>query len=115
MKLSVLTSVVKDKSIVLIDDSIVRGTTMRQIIEMLRDAGAKSVHVRISSPPFLYPCYYGTDVPSTGQLIAAKHSTEEIRASIGADSLAYLRLEDFNIMVGDLLLCKACFNNDYPV
>ena len=115
MKLSVLTSVVKDKSIVLIDDSIVRGTTMRQIIEMLREAGAKSVHVRISSPPFLYPCFYGTDVPSSRQLIAAKHSTEEIRQRIGADSLSYLRIEDFNIMVGDLPLCKACFNNIYPI
>ena len=115
MKLSILTSVVKDKSIVLIDDSIVRGTTMRQIIEMLRNAGAKSVHVRISSPPFLYPCYYGTDVPSSRQLIAAKHSTEEIRQSIGADTLAYLRMEDFHIMVGDLPLCSACFTNDYPI
>lgn len=115
MKLSVLKSVVKDKKIVLIDDSIVRGTTMRQIIEMLRSAGAKEVHVRISSPPFLYPCYYGTDVPSSGQLIASEHSTEEIRERIGADSLSYLRIEDFHIMVGDLPLCKACFDNDYPI
>ncbi len=115
MKLSVLKSVVKNKRIVLIDDSIVRGTTMRQIIEILREAGASEVHVRISSPPFLYPCFYGTDVPSSGQLIASEHSTEEIRETIGADSLEYLRLEDFNIMVGDLPLCKACFNNDYPV
>ena len=115
MKLSVLKSVVKNKRIVLIDDSIVRGTTMRQIIEILREAGASEVHVRISSPPFLYPCFYGTDVPSSGQLIASEHSTQEIRETIGADSLEYLRIEDFNIMVGDLPLCKACFNNDYPV
>ena len=115
MKLTVLKSVVEGKSIVLIDDSIVRGTTMKQIIEMLRNAGAKEVHVRISSPPFLYPCYYGTDVPSSGQLIASEHSTEEIRQSIGADSLAYLRLEDFHIMVGNLSLCSACFDNNYPV
>ncbi len=115
MKLNVLKSVVEGKRIVLIDDSIVRGTTMRQIIEMLRKAGAKEVHVRISSPPFLYPCFYGTDVPSSGQLIASEHSTEEIRESIGADSLQYLRLEDFKIMVGDMSLCKACFNNEYPV
>ncbi len=115
MKLSVLKSVVKNKRIVLIDDSIVRGTTMRQIIEILREAGASEVHVRISSPPFLYPCFYGTDVPSSGQLIASEHSTQEIREAIGADSLEYLRIEDFNIMVGDLPLCKACFNNDYPV
>ena len=115
MKLNVLKSVVKGKRIVLIDDSIVRGTTMKQIIEMLRRVGAKEVHVRISSPPFLYPCFYGTDVPSSGQLIASHHSTEEIRENIGADSLAYLKIEDFKIMVGDLPLCKACFDNDYPI
>jgi len=115
MKLNVVGSVVKDKRIVLIDDSIVRGTTMRQIIETLRAAGAKEVHVRISSPPFLYPCFYGTDVPSSKQLIASEHSTEEIRKTIGADSLRYLRLEDFRMMVGDLPLCSACFDNNYPV
>lgn len=115
MKLNVLKSVVEGKRIVLIDDSIVRGTTMRQIVEMLRQSGAKEVHVRISSPPFLYPCFYGTDVPSTGQLIASEHSTEEICENIGADSLRYLRLEDFKIMVGGMSLCEACFNNKYPV
>ncbi len=115
MKLSVIKSVVEGKRIVLIDDSIVRGNTMRRIITMLKEAGAKEVHVRISSPPFLYPCYYGTDVPSTGQLIASEHSTEEIRKSIGADSLMYLEVEDFKQMVGDLPLCKACFDNHYPV
>ncbi|MGX8704576.1 MAG: amidophosphoribosyltransferase, partial [bacterium] len=78
MKLSVLKSMVSGKRIVLIDDSIVRGTTMRQIIGMLREAGALEVHVRISSPPFLFPCYYGTDVPSSRQLIASEHSNEEI-------------------------------------
>ncbi|MCR5249023.1 MAG: amidophosphoribosyltransferase [Lachnospiraceae bacterium] len=114
-KLSVLKSVVKDKRLVLIDDSIVRGTTMRQIIELLRQAGAKEVHVRISSPPFLYPCFYGTDVPSAGQLIASEHSTEEVCRTIGADSLRYLRPEDFRTMVGDLPLCSACFDRDYPV
>lgn len=115
MKLSVLNNVVKDKSIVIIDDSIVRGTTMKQLIEMLRSAGAKAVHVRISSPPFLYPCYYGTDVPTSKQLIASHHSTEEVRRNIGADSLEYLSIEDFSSMVGDLPLCTACFSNDYPV
>lgn len=115
MKLSVLKSVVEGKRIVLIDDSIVRGTTMCQIIEMLRNAGAKAVHVRISSPPFLYPCYYGTDVPSSRQLIASEHSTREICEKIGADSLAYLRLEDFEAMTGGLPLCTACFDNHYPV
>ena len=103
------------KSIVIIDDSIVRGNTMRQIIVMLREAGAKEVHVRISSPPFLYPCYYGTDVPTAGQLIASNHSTEAVCESIGADSLGYLALEDFSSMTGDLPICTACFDNDYPV
>ena len=115
MKLSVIKSVVKDKRIVLIDDSIVRGTTMANLITMLKSAGAKSVHVRISSPPFLYPCYYGTDVPSSSQLIASKHSSEDIRKSIGADSLGYMRTEDFKEMVGNLPVCMACFDNNYPV
>ena len=115
MKLSVLNNVVKDKSIVLIDDSIVRGTTMRQLIEMLRNAGAKAVHVRISSPPFLYPCYYGTDVPTAKQLIASHHSCDEVCKNIGADSLEYLSIEDFSSMVGNLPLCTACFTNEYPV
>ena len=88
---------------------------MRQIIDMLREAGASQVHVRISSPPFLYPCYYGTDVPSSGQLIASGHSTDEICERIGADSLAYLDIQDFQIMVGDLSLCSACFDGKYPV
>ena len=114
MKLSVLTGVVKDKSIVIIDDSIVRGTTMRQLIEMLKEAGAREVHVRISSPPFLYPCYYGTDVPTSKQLIASEHSAEDVRKTVGADSLEYLAIEDFKMMVGDLPLCTACFTNDYP-
>ena len=115
MKLSVLKNVVKDKRIVLIDDSIVRGTTMRQLIDMLKSAGAREVHVRISSPPFLYPCYYGTDVPTAKQLIASEHSDVEICKSIGADSLHYLRVEDFESMVGELPLCTACFTNQYPV
>ena len=115
MKLSVLRSAVEGKRIVLIDDSMVRGTTMRQLIEMLREAGAAEVHVRISSPPFLYPCYYGTDVPNTSQLIASEHSVEEIRKNIGAESLAYLRLSDLDGMVEGLPLCTACFDSKYPV
>ncbi|MBQ9155356.1 MAG: amidophosphoribosyltransferase [Eubacterium sp.] len=115
MKLSVLPSVVCGKRILLIDDSIVRGTTMREIIKALKKAGAREVHVRISSPPFLYPCYYGTDVPTARQLIAADHSTEDIRKKIGADSLAYLQIEDFRKMTGELPLCTACFDGKYPV
>lgn len=115
MKLSVIESVVKDKNVVLIDDSIVRGTTIANLIKMMRAAGAKQVHVRISSPPFLYPCYYGTDVPDNSELIANEYSVEQIRERIGADSLGYMQLEDFHKMTGDLPLCRACFDNIYPV
>lgn len=114
-KLNVLESVVKDKRVVLIDDSIVRGTTIANLIHMMRDCGAKEVHVRISSPPFLYPCYYGTDVPDNSQLIANNMSVDEICKKIGADSLGYMDISDLSKMTGDLPLCKACFDNDYPV
>ncbi len=115
LKLSVLETAVRDKNIVLVDDSIVRGTTIANLIHMLKNAGAKNVHVRICSPPFLYPCYFGTDVPSNQLLIASSHSTEEIRQIIGADSLGYMKIEDLQSMVGDLPLCRACFNNHYPM
>lgn len=115
MKLRVIESVVKDKVVVLIDDSIVRGTTISNLINMMRKAGAKEVHVRISSPPFLYPCYYGTDVPDNSQLIANRFSVEEICSQIGADSLGYMLQEDLEEMTGELGVCKACFDNNYPV
>ncbi len=115
MKLSIMENIVKGKRVVLIDDSIVRGTTMRQIIEMLRNAGATEVHVRVSSPPFLYPCYYGTDVPTSGQLIASEHSTEEVCETICADTLGYMDLKDLSSMVDGMPICAACFNNKYPV
>ena len=115
MKLSVIESVVKDKRVVLIDDSIVRGTTIANLINMLRKAGAKEVHVRISSPPFLYPCYYGTDVPDNSQLIANECSAEEIRKIINADSLGYMHMDDLQEMTKELPLCRACFDNNYPV
>jgi len=115
MKLSVIESVVKDKVVVLIDDSIVRGTTIANLITMMRKAGAKEVHVRISSPPFLHPCYYGTDVPDNSQLIANEYSVDEICERIGANSLGYMQLEDLGQMTGDLPLCKACFDGCYPV
>ena len=115
MKLSVLGSVVKGKRIVLVDDSIVRGTTIANLIRMLKEAGATEVHVRISSPPFLHPCYFGTDVPSNDQLIAASHSEEEIRKMIGADSLGYMQQEYLEGMAGGLPLCKACFDGNYPM
>ncbi len=115
LKLNVLKPVVEGKRIVLVDDSIVRGTTIARLIVMLKEAGARSVHVRISSPPFLYPCYFGTDIPSNKQLIASSHSTEEICAAIKADSLAYLSIDDFESMVGTLPLCRACFDGHYPM
>lgn len=82
---------------------------------MLKKAGALEVHVRISSPPFLHPCYFGTDVPSNDQLIASSHSTEEIREMIGADSLGYMQSEFLEGMAGGLPLCKACFDGNYPL
>ena len=115
MKLSLIENVVKDKRVVLIDDSIVRGTTISNLINTMRNAGAKEVHVRISSPPFLYPCCYGTDVPDNSELIANKLSKDEICKFIGADSLEYMEVEDLHEMVNDLPICKACFDNNYPV
>ncbi len=115
MKLSIIENVVKGKRVVLIDDSIVRGTTIKNLIHLMRKAGALEVHVRISSPPFLYPCCYGTDVPDNSQLIANKYSAEEICKQIGADSLGYMKVEDLKEMTGDLPLCRACFDNIYPV
>ncbi len=115
MKLSVLDSVVKGKRIVLVDDSIVRGTTIANLIHMLKKAGALEVHVRICSPPFLHPCYFGTDVPSNDQLIASSHTTEEICRMIGADSLGYMQIDYLEGMAGGLPLCKACFDGKYPM
>lgn len=115
IKLSILESVVKDKRLILVDDSIVRGTTIKNLITMLKQAGALEVHVRISSPPFLYPCYFGTDVPSNQQLIASSMTPEEICADIGADSLGYMKIEHLQAMVPNLPICTACFNADYPM
>ena len=114
MKLNVLSDVVAGKKMVLIDDSIVRGTTIANLIKLLREAGALEVHVRICSPPFTHPCFYGTDVPDNSQLIATKYTIEEIRNQIGADSLGYMRVEDLDEMVSGLPLCKACFDGNYP-
>ena len=107
--------VVKGKRLVMVDDSIVRGTTCANIIKMLKSAGAKEVHVRISAPPFLYPCYFGTDVPSDEQLIAHSHTADEIREMIGADSLGYMEVSRLRDMVGDLKFCDACFTGNYPM
>lgn len=115
IKLNVIPEVVKGKRIVMVDDSIVRGTTCANIIKMLKKAGATEVHVRISSPPFLHPCYFGTDVPSNEQLIAHSHTTEQIREMIGADSLGYMEVDKLKNMVGDLAYCDACFTGNYPM
>ena len=114
VKLSVVEEAVKGKRIVLIDDSIVRGTTSRRIIALLREAGAKEIHMRISSPPFLHPCYYGTDIDSEGVLIADRHKVGEIASLIGADSLGYLPVSALEEMTGSTALCRACFDGRYP-
>jgi amidophosphoribosyltransferase len=112
----------KGKSVVLIDDSIVRGTTSRKIVEMVRAAGAREVHMRISSPPTSHSCFYGIDTPSTEELLAHNMSTEEICKFIGADSLAYISIDGLYRAVGEAKrnsdmpqFCDACFTGDYPV
>ena len=116
IKLNVLTEAVKGKRVVMIDDSIVRGTTSARIVKMLKDAGAKEVHVRISSPPFLYPCYFGTDIPSSDQLIASTHTVDQICEYIGADSLGYIDVNDLKHMVEERTdFCDACFTGNYPI
>ena len=115
MKLIPVHDLIKDKSLLLIDDSIVRGTTSDRIVKMLRDAGATEVHVRISSPPFLWPCYFGTDIPEREQLIAYNRSIEEIRDIIGADTLGYLKVERLHEMVEGLNICEGCFTGKYPL
>ena len=121
MKLSAVRSIVKDKRVVLIDDSIVRGTTSRRMVDMLREAGAKEVHVRIASPEIKFPCFYGVDFSTYDELIAATHKTEQICEVIGADSLAFISVDGLTKGVGrspklgkNCGQCVACFNGDYP-
>lgn len=113
MKLSPIRPVIQGKRVVLIDDSIVRGTTSKQIVCLLREAGAKEIHMRISAPPFLHPCYYGTDIDSEENLIASHHGEEEIASLIGADSLGYLPLDRLHELVGTHAYCDACFSGTY--
>ena len=117
IKLNALASAVNGKKVIMVDDSIVRGTTCANIIKMLKDKGAKEVHLRIASPPFLFPCYFGTDIPSKKELIADRCSVEEIRALVGADSLAYLPVERMNDigLRKDFGYCSACLTGKYPV
>ena len=114
IKLSPIREAVAGKRIVLIDDSIVRGTTSGQIVNLLREAGASEIHMRISAPPFRNPCYYGTDIDSRDNLIACHYTVEEIAAKIGADSLGYLEIGDLYEMIGGTGCCHACFSGEYP-
>ena len=114
IKLAAVEEAVRGKRIVLIDDSIVRGTTSGRITALLREAGAKEIHMRISAPPFLHPCYYGTDIDSEETLIACHHDTETIAKIIGADTLGYLPVEDLTQLAGNPGICKACFDGQYP-
>ena len=114
IKLSPVESVIEGKRVVLVDDSIVRGTTSKRIVKLLRDAGAKEIHMRISAPPFLHPCYYGTDIDSEENLIACHHSMEEIAELIGVDTLGYLPVEKLDRLVESKKYCAACFNGEYP-
>lgn len=115
VKLNVLKEAVAGKRVIMIDDSIVRGTTSDRIVGMLKEAGATEVHMRVSAPPFLWPCYFGTDVPAREQLIAYNRSVEDIRRIIGADSLAYLKPERLEQMADGLGICKGCFTGTYPM
>lgn len=117
IKLNAVKSTVAGKRVVMVDDSIVRGTTSGKIVKLLRDAGATEVHVRISSPPFTNPCYFGTDIDSKDNLIACKMSIPEICSYIGADSLGYLSVESVNKIANGAKcgFCDACFTGNYPV
>ena len=114
IKLSAVQDSVADKRVVLVDDSIVRGTTSGRIVSLLREAGAKEIHLRISAPPFLNPCYYGTDIDSRENLIACHHTVEEIAQIVGADSLGYLPVDALDRLAGSCGICAACFNGRYP-
>jgi amidophosphoribosyltransferase len=116
LKLNPVRALLEGKRVVLIDDSIVRGTTSRKIVSMVRSAGAREVHMRISSAPTVGPCYYGVDTPRRSELIASSHTVEEIKKYIRADSLGYLSLEGMYRAVGESrTFCTACYTNSYPV
>ena len=115
VKLNALRDAVEGRRVIMIDDSIVRGTTSDRIVRMLREAGAKEVHMRVSSPPFLWPCYFGTDIPARDQLIAYNRSVDEICKIIGADSLGYLKEERLSQIVEGREICSGCFTGKYPI
>jgi amidophosphoribosyltransferase len=117
VKLNPVKSILQGRRVILVDDSIVRGTTSRKIVKMVRAAGASEVHLRISCPPTVSPCFYGVDTPRRSELIAATHTVEEIRRYIGADSLGYLSLEGMLTAVGPTRgkYCTSCYTGEYPV
>jgi amidophosphoribosyltransferase len=138
LKLNPVSSTLKDKRVIVVDDSLIRGTTSRKIVKMLRDAGAKEVHMRISSPPTQWPCYYGIDTPTRGELIASSHTVDEINQYITSDTLAYLSLDAMKQAVvaartvatgrstgrslpiagqalGPGSFCDACWTGEYPI
>ena len=117
IKLNAIPSTVAGKRVVLVDDSIVRGTTSARTIRLLREAGAKEVHYRISAPPFIHPCYFGTDIPDEKQLIATGHTVEEINKLVGSDTLGYLSVEHVRQLAihSHCGFCDGCFTGQYPV
>jgi amidophosphoribosyltransferase len=117
LKLNPIPDAVRGKRVVVVDDSIVRGTTTRQIIQTLREAGAAAVHMRITSPPVRWPCFYGIDMSTRQELVASDLSVEEVREFIGADSLAYLELDSVVEATGSPRgeFCRACFDGEYPI
>lgn len=115
IKLNPVKSVIKGKRIAVVDDSIVRGTTSRKIVKMLRDAGAAEIHMRISSPPTMFPCYYGIDTPTRRELISNTHTEEEVRKYTGADSLGYISLDGMLSALNSKHFCHACFTGEYPI
>jgi amidophosphoribosyltransferase len=116
LKFNTVDGVLKGKRVTVVDDSIVRGSTMKKLVAMLHKAGAKEVHLRIASPPVKFPCFYGIDMPSRSELVASSASVEEIRSYLGVDSLEYLTIEDLRSVVADPdNFCKACFDGEYPV
>ncbi len=114
IKLNAVRETISGKRVVLIDDSIVRGTTSARIVKLIREAGATEVHMRVSAPPFLNPCYYGTDIDSRDNLIACHHTIKEMEEIIGVDSLGFLNVNHLGLLTGSTGYCSACFTGDYP-
>ena len=117
IKLNVIAPVVRGKRVIMVEDSIVRGTTTSRVVSLLREAGATEVHMRVSSPPYMHPCFFGTDIPNRDQLPASRYTVDEMANMVGVDSLAFLRLEDLPDTMPDLRVgwCDACFTGEYPV